>query len=458
MEKITLNMTPSACLTTCHASQYDIGRQVRFDLVNGSSAFTLTGAETVTLKIRRADGVVVENSVPNTSDSYVIWTSVSGECDAAGVSECELRVTDGDDVLGSANFLMSVEADPYEDADLHIVELSGSLLTFETTLPEPFVSCKASIVASQPSGTPTPSSPLAISGYTGLNLTVCGKNLFDKNGGNVLNAYLSTKIESLAVCRTVFVKCKPSTTYTVIKTAGQRFIVAYTKELPDINVDIYGSIQDATASNITITTGADAKYIVAMVYNGNVDSGTAEEMLASVQIAEGTDTTYHAYNGTTYAVSWQDEAGTVYGGVLDVARGLLTVTKAYVDVGQANWSMGNRNSDDTGYIFYVPITNFKSGSFALLMSSIYKFDAYQSTWENLAYGEMEVAGGNTLIICDNYNSVSALQTAQNGQVVVYELATPQTYQLTPTQVRALVGVNNVFADTGDIDIKYLTED
>jgi hypothetical protein len=34
--------------------------------------------------------------------------------------------------------------------------------------------------------------------------------------------------------------------------------------------------------------------------------------------------------------------------------------------------------------------------------------------------------------------------------VAYELATPQTYQLTPTQVSTLLGQNNIFADCGQI--------
>ena len=37
----------------------------------------------------------------------------------------------------------------------------------------------------------------------------------------------------------------------------------------------------------------------------------------------------------------------------------------------------------------------------------------------------------------------------------YPLATPITYQLTPTEVSQIVGVNNVWADTGDTHLKYI---
>ena len=47
----------------------------------------------------------------------------------------------------------------------------------------------------------------------------------------------------------------------------------------------------------------------------------------------------------------------------------------------------------------------------------------------------------------------ALQENTNASDVeiCYELATPLTIQLTPTAVKSLLGSNNVWADTGDID-------
>jgi hypothetical protein len=46
-------------------------------------------------------------------------------------------------------------------------------------------------------------------------------------------------------------------------------------------------------------------------------------------------------------------------------------------------------------------------------------------------------------------------TPTTGAQVVYPLTTPVTYQLTPTEVRSLLGVNNVWADCGDItELKY----
>ena len=48
--------------------------------------------------------------------------------------------------------------------------------------------------------------------------------------------------------------------------------------------------------------------------------------------------------------------------------------------------------------------------------------------------------------------------SNNPLQLVYELATPITYQLNPTAIKSLLGNNNVFADTnGDIDLEYFSK-
>jgi len=62
------------------------------------------------------------------------------------------------------------------------------------------------------------------------------------------------------------------------------------------------------------------------------------------------------------------------------------------------------------------------------------------------YGYADLIG----VSKDTATDATDLKTLVTGQTLVYELATPQTYHLTPTQVRTLVGNNNIWADTGDI--------
>ena len=38
--------------------------------------------------------------------------------------------------------------------------------------------------------------------------------------------------------------------------------------------------------------------------------------------------------------------------------------------------------------------------------------------------------------------------------MAYPLAIPVTYQLTPQEVKTILGENNIFADTGDVSVEY----
>ena len=81
-------------------------------------------------------------------------------------------------------------------------------------------------------GTPTPTSPQPINITTGRQVvSVCGKNLFNKNNTNqILNAYINATgyvLTSNANMRTAYIECQPNTTYTISKIRSARFIVGY---------------------------------------------------------------------------------------------------------------------------------------------------------------------------------------------------------------------------------------
>lgn len=104
-------------------------------------------------------------------------------------------------------------------------------------------------------------------------------------------------------------------------------------------------------------------------------------------------------DATEYTI---DLSTTIYGGTLDVTTGLLTVDRAEIASYAGETLAGEWISDR---------------------------DAYQ-----------------------------AGDTPTTGAQVVYELATPQTYQLTPTAVKSLLGYNNIFANSGDItSLQYFSK-
>jgi len=157
--------------------------------------------------------------------------------------------------------------------------------------------------------------------------------------------------------------------------------------------------------------------------------------------------TTSAEDGTTYTTPLGQ---TVYGGTLDIVSGELVVDRAMVDMGDLNWSY-------YGSVFYVNLTDkvstLPSASDIRMMCSNYAVVPRQSVMSPSENGIIyEYAGGNPPYsrICvrdDSFNgNVADFKTASSGQTIVYELATPQTYQLTPQEVRTLLGTNNVWSD------------
>ena len=158
---------------------------------------------------------------------------------------------------------------------------------------------------------PNPDYPQDVKVVTGRQVVgFSGKNIFNKDAGDILNTVVDANGIGQNVptsYRTVFAPCQPNTTYTVSKSLDStrnRFCIAYTKTTPTYNmIEVYGKIVDNTKSVLTITTGADAKYIVAYVWISG-GSVSADDMVASVQIEEGDQaSSFEPYQGSDYEIN-----------------------------------------------------------------------------------------------------------------------------------------------------------
>ena len=133
MERIKLNLVPTGMVENVHASQYDIARTFRFDLMDGESVFTLDGTETITVDVTKPDGTQTTISVDNTSSSYVDVVTPAGVCDLSGSANCELRIVKGGEEIGSQNFSIKIESDPHDDK-IVLRTASGIIASFNTDL------------------------------------------------------------------------------------------------------------------------------------------------------------------------------------------------------------------------------------------------------------------------------------------------------------------------------------
>lgn len=108
MEIINLNLIPGEALPVCHASQYDNERTIRAYLFNGSSVYTLSSSDEVTLSVRKPDGNIVTAEVTHTQVAYVDIETTEQMTACPGKAICELTIN----TIGTLNFIMDVEEGP----------------------------------------------------------------------------------------------------------------------------------------------------------------------------------------------------------------------------------------------------------------------------------------------------------------------------------------------------------
>ena len=160
----------------------------------------------------------------------------------------------------------------------------------------------------------------------------------------------------------------------------------------------------------------------------------------------------------TIQVSWQTEAGEVYGGYVNLVSGQLTVDRASVDLGSLSWSY-----DATIRRFSATVQDKKMPTTtrgeSMLCSCFIVIDDGRGIAELPNGCVYSSAGSLSIYIHDNrYSDASTFKTSVTGQTLVYELAAPIIYHLTPIEVKSLLGSNNVWADTGEIiDCEYVRD-
>jgi hypothetical protein len=181
---------------------------------------------------------------------------------------------------------------------------------------------------------------------------------------------------------------------------------------------------------------------------------------ANIHVAD--NETPHIIDNVT-SITWQDEAGTVYGGSLDVTSGVLTVThgfKTYTGGDDENWRLHGSIAN----FFYIDnsLNNayLNNAEFNYAITNMFVQKGYNRL-TSLANGEFGLGDtSGTQRLAFKYTDVATVADwktwlSSNNLTIAFKLATPVTYQLTPTQISAIVVTNNVFTDTnGDTSVVY----
>ena len=159
-------------------------------------------------------------------------------------------------------------------------------------------------------------------------------------------------------------------------------------------------------------------------------------------------------NPTTTETITIQLGSTYYGGKLDVVSGVLKdiFENGTIDIGEQTFTYNS-----TSKTFYLRLLNSKeytSAEVANAISSAFKCVANNAmsdlTLDNCFSIHKEAGSVWLNIRCLAYSDATNFANAMSGQTLMYEVASPTTIQLTPTEVKSLLGSNNVWCDTGNV--------
>lgn len=126
-QTITINLIPGTINPVIHVSQYDVGRQINLNVVNGITPYTFADGDTVILNGKKPDNTVFSYTT-TVSGNTVSFETTEQMLALKGVVTCEIRIYESDSVnVGSANFAIVVESAPiaadavYSETEIPII-------------------------------------------------------------------------------------------------------------------------------------------------------------------------------------------------------------------------------------------------------------------------------------------------------------------------------------------------
>jgi len=328
-----------------------------------------------------------------------------------------------------------------------IANTPTDIASFDDGTANPMPSLEISIEPVQSgSGDPSPSNMRPISGWSEADVTRCGVNLWDEEwevGGYSETTGQKDSANDVIRCKN-YIPVTPNTSY----------YCSYGNADKVCEVFYYDANKNYINFQVTIdgvvTTPNNCKY---MTFRCRISYGTTYNNDISINYPS-TDTSYHAYQGSTTSIPFHDNSDnpiTVYGGTLNVTSGELRVDRANVVINE-NSNIGLWSTPQSPWVgfYYIPDPYMLIERTTDIKSNYLKGVDGTNGW--YIYGvngvlcvvfDEDVIGGRTLNDIKGFLATHPLQA-------VYPLATPQTYQITPTQVTTLLGQNNIFADCGQV--------
>ena len=231
----------------------------------------------------------------------------------------------------------------------HIETVSGNIAHFETDIAAPIKSAKISFNPVQEgSGDPSPENVRTISGWSGVNITRCGKNLLNTNDCYLINMSKSNEVFTNTAADT-----RSPVNFTLREQNGPD-VNQVTRECFYINTSTTGKfVQNFTINNDDTTylllkhngaskdlrmlfrwaAGTGSFKFIADIDGAN-PTAVGGFTLHNIQIIKLNDNDeYEPYTGSTIPIDWQTVAGTIYGGYVDLVAGklIMNIRKTFLN-------------------------------------------------------------------------------------------------------------------------------
>lgn len=367
-----------------------------------------------------SDGTTFTPSV--SSEGVISWTNDGGRTNPQSVN---IKGPQGDDYVLTEQDKEDIAEEVLSDIGVVAPTMtkfvsSGLVSIDDGSNGVPLESCVVTIEPVQSgSGDPASDNVRPISGWTGAKVRRSAENLVDVTkdtvalrGSYTLNNGVITSSSSVSHIG-VLIPIKSGVRYNVglTRTAGgasysriytftsRPITLSSASEYSEYSRKIHAeSVSENGSINVSFTAQDNEAWLFIGMYKSSAAMAfSISDIYANVDGASE----FAAYQGNTYDISFPSEAGTVYGGTLDIRNGTLTVDRG-----------------------------------------------------NIASYNGETLPGEWISDRDVYAAGTSPTT---GAQVVYELAEPIVYSLTPTEITTLLGINNIWADCGDVRVEYFVD-
>lgn len=358
-------------------------------------------------------------------------------------------------------------------ANPHLETASDDLVNFSTDVAAPLKECKVYFEPVQEGeGDPSPENIRPIGGWNNIEVTKCGKNLFDisemasRTGvtvdgdtfvgtarnigalGNYSYGY-NIKRTTLHIPSNISINVS-CMTYSEgnISTNGAGFSLNFFNENGTMLRPwyTYNSTLSSSLHNGMITPVDDVIYYVFGWYN-NADNIWH---VSNMQFEIGSSMTeYESYNGTTIPITFPSEAGAIYGGYVDLVKGEIVEEYALFEKTWGELTLRGTLSNTDYKSMDLDKDIYESSEYSYV-SKLSNIVPYSYSWTENDSPHFYVSNSRRIYVWLPIGT-EASTTIQ----IIGHLKEPIHYPIDPQTLKTLRGTNNIWSTSnGPITIKY----